>query len=153
MKAILFFLSMMLGGCLAFFLGTVQAQPIVTESTSKSETTVKSPPPSAISPSITTINPKNCSTGVAGAAQTQVFGISFGATVRDENCERVVKAESLFNMQMKTAAVSVMCQDADMWWGMWDGGVPCPVEGKVGTAAKEHWLANPNLIPARPKIK
>jgi hypothetical protein len=153
MKAILFFLSMMLGGCLAFFLGTVHAQPIVTESTSKSETTVKSPPPSAISPSITTINPKNCSTGVAGAAQTQVFGISFGATVRDENCERVVKAESLFNMQMKTAAVSVMCQDADMWWGMWDGGVPCPVEGKVGMAAKEHWLANPNLIPARPKIK
>jgi len=154
MKTVLFISSMMLGGSLAFLLsGTAKAEPIITDSTSKSETTVKSPPPSAISPSITTINPKNCSTGVAGAAQTQIFGLSFGATVRDTNCERVVKSESLFNMQMKTAAVSVMCQDADTWWGMWDGGVPCPIEGFVGKEAKEYWLANPKMMPERPKIK
>lgn len=154
MRSILFVLSIMLGGSLAFLLSNVaKSEPIVTDSTSKSETTVKSPPPSAISPSITTINPKNCSTGVAGAAQTQIFGISFGATIRDANCERVVKSESLFNMQMKTAAVSVMCQDADTWWGMWDGGVPCPIEGFVGKDAKEYWLANPKMIPDRPKIK
>lgn len=142
-------LGLFLGGMVAYSM----AQPIVTESTSKAETTVKSPPPSAISPSVTTINPKNCSTGVSGAAQTQIFGISFGTTVRDTNCERVVKSESLFNMQMKTAAVSVMCQDADTWWGMWDGGVPCPIEGFVGKEAKEYWLANPKMIPDRPKIK
>lgn len=144
---------LLVGVLIGGFIAVAMAEPIVTDSTSKSETTVKSPPPSAISPSITTINPKNCSTGVAGAAQTQIFGISFGATIRDTNCERVIKAESLFNMQMKTAAVAVMCQDADNWWGMWDGGVPCPIDGKVGTAAKDHWLANPNLIPDRPKIK
>jgi hypothetical protein len=131
----------------------VHAQPIVTESTSKSETTVKSPPPSAISPSITTINNKMCSSGVAGAVQTQIFGISMGTTVRDANCEMIIKAETLFNMQMKTAAVSVMCQDAANWWGMWDAGTYCPVEGFVGKEAKEYWLANPNLIPKRPKIK
>jgi len=129
------------------------AQPIVTDSTSKSETTVKSPPPSAISPSITTINNKMCSSGVAAAVQTQIFGISMGTTVRDSNCEMIIKAESLFNMQMKTAAVSVMCQDANNWWGMWDAGTYCPVEGKVGQAAKEYWLENPKLIPDRPKIK
>jgi hypothetical protein len=133
--------------------GSVSAQPIVTESTSNSKTKVESPPPSAISPSITTINPKNCSTGVAGAAQTQIFGISFGSTVKDTNCERVVNAESMFNMQMKTAAVAVMCQDARNWWGMWDAGTYCPVEGFVGKEAKEYWLANPNLMPDRPKIK
>ena len=131
----------------------VHAQPIVTESTSKSETTVKSPPPSAISPSITTINNKMCSSGVAAAVQTQIFGISMGTTVRDANCEMIIKAESLFNMQMKTAAVSVMCQDAANWWGMWDAGTPCPVEGKVGVEAKNYWLDNPNMIPTRPKIK
>lgn len=129
------------------------AQPIVTDSTSNSKTKVESPPPSAISPSITTINPKNCSTGVAGAAQTQIFGISFGATIRDSNCEMVIKAESLFNMQMKTAAVSVMCQDAANWWGMWDAGTYCPVEGLVGKDAKEYWLAHPSMIPDRPRIK
>jgi hypothetical protein len=136
----------------AFSLPT-KAQPIVTESTSKSETTVKSPPPSAISPSITTINNKMCSSGVAAAVQTQIFGISMGTTVRDENCEMIIKAESLFNMQMKTAAVSVMCQDSANWWGMWDAGTYCPVEGKVGLEAKNYWLANPDMIPARPKIK
>ncbi len=135
-----------------FFL-PVNAQPIVTESTSTAKTKVESPPPSAISPSITTINNKMCSSGVAAAVQTQIFGISMGTTVRDANCEMLLKAESLFNMQMKTAAVSVMCQDANLWWGMWDAGTYCPIEGKVGVEAKNYWLANPNLIPDRPKIK
>jgi hypothetical protein len=129
------------------------AQPIVTESTNRSETTVKSPPPSAISPAITTINNKMCSSGVAAAVQTQIFGISMGTTVRDANCEMIIKAESLFNMQMKTAAVSVMCQDSAIWWAMWDAGTFCPVEGKVGIEAKNFWLSNAEMIPTRPKIK
>jgi hypothetical protein len=148
-RLVLFVLAMMLGGACAVAI----AQPIVTESTSKSETTVKSPPPSAISPSITTINNKMCSSGVAAAVQTQIFGISMGTTVRDSNCEMIIKAESLFNMQMKTAAVSVMCQDSAIWWAMWDAGTFCPVEGKVGVEAKNYWLNNEAMIPTRPKIK
>jgi hypothetical protein len=149
MRLVLFVLSIMLGGVTA----VAMAQPIVTDSTSKSETTVKSPPPSAISPSITTINNKMCSSGVAAAVQTQIFGISMGTTVRDSNCEMIIKAESLFNMQMKTAAVSVMCQDSAIWWAMWDAGTFCPVEGKVGVEAKNYWLNNEAMIPTRPKIK
>lgn len=137
--------------CLSYV--PVHAQPIVTDSTSKSETTVKSPPPSAISPSITTINNKMCSSGVAAAVQTQIFGISMGTTITDKNCEMIIKAESLFNMQMKTAAVSVMCQDSANWWGMWDAGTYCPVEGKVGIEAKNYWLDHPDMIPPRPVIK
>jgi hypothetical protein len=139
----------MLGGACA----VAMAQPIVTESTSKSETTVNSPPPSAISPSITTINNKMCSSGVAAAVQTQIFGISMGTTLTDKNCEMIIKAESLFNMQMKTAAVSVMCQDSAIWWAMWDAGTFCPVEGKVGVEAKNYWLDNTAMIPDRPKIR
>ena len=149
MRLVLFVLAIMLGGACA----VAMAQPIVTDSTSKSETTVKSPPPSAISPSITTINNKMCSSGVAAAVQTQIFGISMGTTVRDSNCEMIIKAESLFNMQMKTAAVSVMCQDSAIWWAMWDAGTFCPVEGKVGIEAKNYWLDNTAMIPSRPKIK
>jgi len=71
------------------------ADPIVTESTSNStvtttgdnKTTVKSPPPSAISPSINSNNSDLCTIGVSGAVQTQILGISGGATVRDMNCE------------------------------------------------------------------
>jgi hypothetical protein len=94
-----------------------------------------------------------CSSGVAAAVQTQIFGISMGTTVRDANCEMIIKAESLFNMQMKTAAVSVMCQDSAVWWAMWDAGTFCPVDGKVGTEAKNYWLSNTDMIPTRPKIK
>jgi hypothetical protein len=149
MRLVLFAVALMLGGVSA----VAMAQPIVTDSTSRAETTVKSPPPSAISPSITTINNKMCSSGVAAAVQTQIFGISMGTTVTDKNCEMIIKAESLFNMQMKTAAVSVMCQDSAIWWAMWDAGTFCPVEGKVGVEAKNYWLDNTVMIPDRPKIR
>ena len=149
MRLVLFVVAMMLGGVSA----VAMAQPIVTDSTSRAETTVKSPPPSAISPSITTINNKMCSSGVAAAVQTQIFGISMGTTITDKNCEMIIKAESLFNMQMKTAAVSVMCQDSAIWWAMWDAGTFCPVEGKVGIEAKNYWLDNTSMIPTRPTIR
>jgi hypothetical protein len=150
MRLIAYFLTgLLLGGMMAF----AMAEPIVTDSTSKSETTVKSPPASAISPSITTINSYNCSTGVSGAAQTQILGISFGATVADKNCEMLLKSRELYSQQMKAPATTVLCQDANIWWGMWDSGVYCPVEGHFGLSAKEFWLANPKLMPDRPKIK
>lgn len=129
------------------------AQPIVTESTSKAETTVKSPPPSAISPNITTINNVMCKGGVSAAIQTQILGFSTGTTFTDQNCEMVILSRELSSLNMKVPATSLLCQDARVWWGMWDGGVPCPIEGKVNASAKEHWLANPHLIPERPKIK
>ena len=62
----------------------VLAETIVTESTTNSkiitegnmETTVKSPPPSAISPQFSTGNNSDlCTIGVAGAVQTQILGI------------------------------------------------------------------------------
>jgi hypothetical protein len=138
--------------CLIGFLFAypAKAQPIVTESTSKSETTVKSPPPSAISPSITTINNKMCSSGVAAAVQTQIFGISMGSTIKDSNCELVLLSETLFNMQMKTAAVSLMCQDNRVFWGMWDAGTYCPIQGKVGLEAKVLWEQDPSKMPKKP---
>jgi hypothetical protein len=151
MKTLLYLWVGLVIVCLSYV--PVHAQTIVTDSTSKSETTVKSPPPSAISPGITTINNKMCSSGVAAAVQTQIFGISMGTTVRDANCEMIIKAESLFNMQMKTAAVSVMCQDSAVWWAMWDAGTFCPVDGKVGVEAKNYWLNNTEMIPTRPKIR
>jgi len=147
MRAILFILSIMLGGFLAFFLSDSQAQPIVTESTAR--TRVESPPPSAISPNITTINNRVCSTGVSAAIQTQILGISTGTTVRDANCELVLLAETLFNMQMKTAAVTILCQDNRVFWAMWNAGTFCPIDGKVGLEAKVVW-ENSEKLPKKP---
>jgi len=49
------------------------------------DTTINSPPPSAISPQISASNSDLCTVGVAGAVQTQILGISAGRTVRDMN--------------------------------------------------------------------
>ena len=59
------------------------------DSSSNSTTTVKSPPPTAIAPSITSINNDLCTVGASGAVQTQILGLSFGATTTDKNCERL----------------------------------------------------------------
>lgn len=150
MKSISYLLlGLLLGGSIA----VAMAQPIVTDSTSRAETTVKSPPPSAISPNITTINNIMCSSGVSAAIQTQILGFSTGTTVRDMNCEIILLSRELYAQRMVTPATTLLCTDARVWWAMWDAGVPCPIDGKANAAAKEHWLANPSLIPDKPKIR
>ena len=132
-----------------------QMDPIVTQSTntststsnSISEATVKSPPPSAISPSITVINSDVCVTAVSGAAQTQIFGMSFGGTMRDVNCERLKLSRSLYDMGMKVAAVATMCQDRRVWDAMMAAGTPCPIDGKIGAEARAAWEENQDRIP------
>ncbi len=142
--------------CLIAFMfaySSAKAQAIVTESTSKAETTVKSPPPSAISPSITSINNFMCSSGVGGAVQTQIFGISMGSTIRDYNCELVILSNALSAQRMTGVATTLLCQDARVWYSMWDSGVICPINGKIGQEAKLIWEQNPQWMPDRPKIR
>jgi hypothetical protein len=142
-------------------LAQAQSDPIVTQSTSDSKTssisdsktTVVSPPPSAIAPSITSINSDICVTGVSGAAQTQIFGLSFGNTQVDYNCERLKISKTLYDMGMKVAAVAAMCQDRRVFDAMMNAGTPCPVDGKIGAEAKAIWDADPSRIPASVREK
>lgn len=142
-------------------LAQAQSDPIVTQSTSDSrttstsdsKTTVVSPPPSAIAPSVTSINSDICVTGFSGAAQTQIFGISFGSTRVDYNCERLKLSKTLYDMGMKVAAVSTMCQDRRVFDAMMNAGTPCPIDGKIGAEAKEIWDAAPGRIPAAVREK
>ena len=142
-------------------LAQAQSDPIVTQSTSDSKTssisdsktTVVSPPPSAIAPSITSINSDICVTGVSGAAQTQIFGLSFGNTQVDYNCERLKISKTLYDMGMKVAAVAAMCQDRRVFDAMMNAGTPCPVDGKIGAEAKAIWDADPARIPASVREK
>jgi hypothetical protein len=117
------------------------------ESTADSKTTVISPPPSAIAPQINNSNSDLCTVGVSGAVQTQILGISAGKTVRDMNCEKLKNAKTLYDMGMKVAAVSVMCQDPRIFGAMMDAGTPCPFDGMIGMQAKAAWEANPDLVP------
>jgi len=122
--------------------------PIVTESTTNStvttngsmDTTIKSPPPSAISPQFSAgSNSDLCTVGVAGAVQTQILGISAGTTFTEENCVRLKNAKTMYDMGMKVAAVSIMCQDEKVFDAMMNAGTPCPYKGLIGDAARIGW--------------
>ena len=112
------------------------------------EQTIKSPPPSAISPSMMSGgNNDLCTTGTSGAVQTQILGVSSGGTVRDLNCERLKNAKVLYDMGMKVAAVATLCQDRRVFDAMWHAGTPCPFDGMIGEKARQAWAAFPDRIP------
>ena len=143
------------------FVFPVMADPIVTQSTSNStvtsdtttKTTIRTNPPSAISPSINASNSDLCTVGVSGAVQTQILGISTGQAYRDANCERLKIAKVLYDMGMKVAAVSVMCADFRTYDAMMKAGTPCPYDGKIGMEAKELWKKNPKQVPKKENVK
>ena len=117
------------------------------ETDANSRTIVVSPPPSAISPGVGSSSSDLCTVGVSGAVQTQILGLSTGEMVRDENCERLKISKTLYDMGMKVAAVSVLCQDRRVYDAMEMAGTPCPFLGEIGDKATDQWKANPGRIP------
>jgi len=154
-----FFVSFLVGGLFValltlLFPAPAKAEPIVTESTStvttngSQTTTVKSPPPSAIAPQFSAgTNSDLCTIGATGAVQTQILGISVGSTFTEENCIRLKNAKTLYDMGMKVAAVSVMCQDKKVFDAMMNAGTPCPYDGLIGNEAKAAWEVHTDKHP------
>jgi hypothetical protein len=108
-----------------------------------------SPPPSAIAPSMMSYSQDLCTTGMSGAVQTQILGLSAGKTVRDQNCERLKLSKTLFDMGMRVASVSLLCQDIRVFEAMAEAGTPCPYQGQIGDKAKAAWAANPDKKPKK----
>ena len=113
-------------------------------STQRIEQDIKTeaPPASAIAPSIMSYSQDLCTTGKSGAFQGQVFGFSTGRTIRDENCERLKLSKYIYDMGMKVAAVSILCQDQRVFAAMEMAGTPCPYMGKIGKEASTGWKEN-----------
>jgi len=136
------------------------AQTVV-ETTSKSNSEVEStgrtivisPPPSAISPSVGGNSVDLCTVGVTGAIQTQILGMSQGETVTDQNCERLKISKTLYDMGMKVAAVSVLCQDRRVWDAMQMAGTPCPYLGSIGDDASTKWKTASGVKKIPPKYR
>jgi hypothetical protein len=88
-----------------------------------------------------------CTVGRSGAFQGQVFGFSTGATVTDENCERLKLSKYLYDTGMKVASVSILCQDERVFKAMEMAGTPCPYRGKIGAEATLAWAENKSKRP------
>jgi len=144
--------------CVSF--SAMAADPIVTDATTKvttttdAVTTVRTNPPSAISPSMSTSNSDLCIVPISAAVQTQLFGLSFGSTQNfSTTCQRLKLSKLLFDLGMKVASVSILCQDERVFRAMASSGTFCPASGGlIGLEAKQFWDDNPKLVPrAEPK--
>jgi len=128
------------------------AQTNTVSTVSSGTVTIDKTPPTASAPSIVINNSDVCKTAYSAGVQTQILGIASGITVKDENCERLKLARSLYGMGMKVAAVSTMCQDARVFDAMLMAGTPCPYKGAIGDKALAEWKKNPQDIPSGAKL-
>jgi hypothetical protein len=132
---------------------TVSSNTTGTNSTNSTVIDKATTAATASSPSVIVNNSDVCVTGVSGAVQTSLFGISGGGTVRDKNCEILKLSRTLYGAGLKVAAVSLLCQDARVFDAMMSAGTPCPYEGKIGTQAKKSWVKNPDEAPDGTKLR
>ena len=112
-----------------------------------SSTVIQSSPSTANAPSVVVNNSDVCKSAASASIQNNVLGLATGITITDENCERIKLSRQLFGMGMKVAAVSLLSQDHRVFDAMWSAGTYPPINGKIGTEAKEEWLLNKHLIP------
>ena len=131
MKTITYFLvGLLLGGLSA----AAMAQ---------SDTTINykgQPVPTAVAPSMSAFSQDVCGIPLSAAVSTVAIGVSGGTVYTDTNCERIKLAKTLSDMQLKVAAVGILCADDRVWDAMMMSGSPCPIDGLVGDAARDQWI-------------
>ena len=100
---------------------------------------------SASAPSMSVYGQDSCVIPLAAGVTVIGFSGSFGRYMVDEECERRKSVAVLAKLGMKVAAISLMCQNKDVWQAMMDAGTPCPIEGLIGAKAKEKWMEKRRL--------
>ena len=94
---------------------------------------------SSSAPGMSVYGQDSCVIPLAAGVTVIGFSGSFGSYMIDEECERRKASAVLAKLGMKVAAISLMCQDVDVWQAMMDAGTPCPIDGLIGQKAKERW--------------
>ena len=98
------------------------------------------PVTTAVAPSMSAFSQDVCGIPLSAAVSTVAIGVSGGTVYTDGNCERIKLAKTLSDMQLKVAAVGVLCADDRVWDAMMMSGSPCPIDGLVGDAARDQWI-------------
>lgn len=79
-------------------------------------------------PAMSVYGQDSCVIPLAAGVTVIGFSGSFGSYMVDEACERRKSVAVLSKLGMKVAAISLMCQDENVWQAMMDAGTPCPIE-------------------------
>ena len=110
-----------------------------TTNTTNNSTNQETAVNSSSAPAMSVYGQDSCVIPLAAGVTVIGFSGSFGSYMRDDECERRKSVAVLNKLGMKVAAISLMCQDEDVWKSMMDAGTPCPIEGLIGVKAKERW--------------
>lgn len=87
--------------------------------------------------------------GQGGAGgQGVTFGVSFGTTWTDDNCDRRFDAIELRAQGLTLAATALMCQKENIRKAMKTAGTPCPEDNGQGNAAAGAPQAQVAQLPA-----
>ena len=108
-------------------------------SNSTSNAASRTPVNMASAPGMSVYGQDSCVIPLAAGVTVIGFSGSFGSYMRDDECERRKATSVLAKLGMKVAAISLMCQEENVWQSMWDAGTPCPIDGLIGEKAKARW--------------
>jgi len=105
---------------------------------------------SSVAPPLLSSGNDSCLMSRTGSVQAVVIGSSAGYYIQDEQCNRRKNAKTLKELGMSVAAVSLLCQDKNVWRAMFTAGTPCPVSvgGKliVGRVAFITMRQDPDMF-------
>ena len=107
-----------------------------TNNSSNTKTAVNS----SSAPAMSVYGQDSCVIPLAAGVTVIGFSGTFGSYYADPNCERRKSVAVLSKLGMKVAAISLMCQDENVWESMMMAGTPCPVDGLIGEKAKARWI-------------
>ncbi len=107
-----------------------------TDNSNKTKTAVN--PSNA--PAMSVYGQDSCVIPLAAGITVIGFSGTFGSYYADPNCERRKSVAVLSKLGMKVAAISLMCQDKNVWESMMNAGTPCPIDGLIGEQAKAKWI-------------
>tara|TARA_R110001583_G_scaffold183085_1_gene341607 strand:+ start:213 stop:848 length:636 start_codon:yes stop_codon:yes gene_type:complete len=101
----------------------------------------------ASAPALSNFSQDVCSIAYTGGLQVLGGGISGGSSKRDMNCEMMKLAKLLKDINLPVASISLLCQDARIFYSLEMAGTTCPFYSKIGAEAAAAWKKYPELRP------
>ena len=111
-----------------------------TTNSTNNNTNTKTAVNSSSAPAMSVYGQDSCVIPLAAGITVIGFSGTYGSYYTDPNCERRKSVSVLAKLGMKVAAISLMCQDENVWKAMMDAGTPCPIDGLIGEKAKARWI-------------
>ena len=111
-----------------------------TNNETNNSTNTKTAVNSSSAPAMSVYGQDSCVIPLAAGITVIGFSTSFGSYFSDPDCQRRKSVAVLAKLGMKVAAISLMCQDKNVWEAMMNAGTPCPIDGLIGEKAKAKWI-------------